>query len=75
LANGLPILITKVPFIYKDIEKYDAGVVLQEFTVDDLVKAVEKYIQNPAKYKEGAYTLSQVDRYDVYYEQQFKALD
>jgi glycosyltransferase involved in cell wall biosynthesis len=62
LACGLPVIITDVPEIAKDIRKFDAGVVVK-YTVKALVDAVsllysnaEKFIEmrkNAIKYMEG----------------------
>lgn len=75
LASGLPMLITKVPAIYKDIKKYNAGIVLEAFNEDALVKAVKLYMSSPQKYMDGAFNLSQIDRYDKYYSKQFLSID
>ncbi|MBN1162307.1 glycosyltransferase [Patescibacteria group bacterium] len=71
LANGLPVLITAVPFIHKDIQEYNAGIVLDKYSAESLVLAVSAYVKNPSMYKKGAYKLAQVDRYDVYYGSKF----
>lgn len=67
LTYGLPMLITKVPFIYKDVEKYSAGLVLENYDADSLAGAINTYMENPEKYKKGAFELTKTDRYDVYY--------
>lgn len=74
LAYGLPMVITKVPFIHKDIEKYEAGLVLDDFSKESLLSSLEKYMKDSNKYKEGAFKLSQVDRFDVYYKRRFDKL-
>ncbi len=71
LAFGLPILTTTVPFIHEDIKKYNAGFVLKEYTKEELISAIKSYMANPKLYKEGAYSLSRVDRYNDYYSKQF----
>jgi glycosyltransferase involved in cell wall biosynthesis len=71
LANGLPVIITAVPFIHKDITEYNAGFTLKKYDKECLVEAIEMYLNDPEKYREGAFNLAQVDRYDKYYKEHF----
>ena len=50
LACGLPVIITNVPKISRDIENRGAGIVI-EYSVNDLVNAVAKLVENDGAYR------------------------
>ncbi len=74
VSYGLPIVVSKVPEISKELEKYNAGILVDELTPASISSAVKKFISQPDKFLRGAFDFSHTNVYTEYYGHLFDSL-
>lgn len=71
---GLPVIMTKVSYIYKDLVKYNAGIVIA-FNQESFLNALERLQKNYKKYKTGVAMYKKANLYEEYYAKKFNFLE
>lgn len=73
LEYQLPVIMTKITHLYKEIEKYHAGITM-EYTTDSLLRAIALVQKRYPQIYKGVLQLSQQYEYNHLYNQSFKFL-
>ena len=73
LSYGLPVITTNATYFSKEVERYSAGIVINE-TTRDLDKAIDMIIKDYKKYLEGVDDLVIKYEYSKRYDNKFKFL-
>lgn len=71
---GLPVIMTKVSYIYKELVKYNAGVVI-DFEYKSFAKALRTIQKNYSQYKLGVKKLKEDNQFEIYYRKKFRFLE
>ena len=71
---GLPVIMTKVSYIYKDLIKYNAGTAI-DFTYASFAKALHEIQKKYKHYKLGVEEFKKDNQFESYYQTKFKFLE
>lgn len=70
---GLPVLMTKVSYIYKELIKYNAGADI-DLTYQSFMRGLNKIQKNYPHYEVGVTTFKKANLFESYYDNQFTFL-
>lgn len=73
LSYGLPVITTKTTYFHKELEKFGAGIVIDE-SIESLDLAIKKIAQNYYQYEKGAKALVSKYDYQAWYDKHFSFL-
>lgn len=71
---GLPVIMTRVSYLYKELIKYNAGAVI-DFNYSSFAKAFNNIQKNYKSYKTGVEKFKKDNQFETYYQQKFKFLE
>jgi glycosyltransferase involved in cell wall biosynthesis len=71
---GLPVIMTKVSYIYKDLIKYNAGTAI-DFTYTSFAKGLLEIQKNYKQYKTGVENFKKDNQFEGYYHRKFRFLE
>lgn len=71
---GLPVIMTKVSYIYKDLLKYNAGLAI-DYKYASLIDAITIIQKSYSKYRAGVALYKKDNLFETYYNKKFKFLE